>query len=80
METQEKWVAPQKQGEEWVRFLDTLSHELKTPLTSIIAAAGLLAEELEETGEESYQKLIQNIVHNANTLAWKPGWPNCWKS
>jgi signal transduction histidine kinase len=54
--------------EEWLRFIDTLSHELKTPLTSIIAAAGLLAEELEATGDESYQKLIQTIIHNANTL------------
>jgi len=54
--------------EEWLRFIDTLSHELKTPLTSIIAAAGLLAEELEATGDESYQKLSQTIIHNANTL------------
>jgi len=54
--------------EEWLRFIDTLSHELKTPLTSIIAAAGLLAEELEATGDESYQKLIQTIIHNANNL------------
>jgi signal transduction histidine kinase len=54
--------------EEWLRFIDTLSHELKTPLTSIIAAAGLLAEELEVTGDESYQKLSQTIIHNANTL------------
>ena len=54
--------------EEWLRFIDTLSHELKTPLTSIIAAAGLLAEELEVSGDESYQKLIQTIIHNANTL------------
>jgi len=54
--------------EEWLRFIDTLSHELKTPLTSIIAAAGLLAEELETTGDESYQRLIQTIIHNANTL------------
>lgn len=54
--------------EEWLRFIDTLSHELKTPLTSIIAAAGLLAEELETTGDESYQKLSQTIIHNANTL------------
>ena len=54
--------------EEWLRFIDTLSHELKTPLTSIIAAAGLLAEELETTGDESHQKLIQTIIHNANTL------------
>jgi signal transduction histidine kinase len=54
--------------EEWLRFIDTLSHELKTPLTSIIAAAGLLAEELEAAGDESHQKLIQNIIHNANIL------------
>jgi signal transduction histidine kinase len=54
--------------EEWLRFIDTLSHELRTPLTTIIAAAGLLAEELEATGEESYQKLIQTIIHNAHTL------------
>ena len=53
--------------EEWLRFVDTLSHELKTPLTSIIAAAGLLAEEL-ETSDQSNQKLIQTIIHNANTL------------
>jgi signal transduction histidine kinase len=54
--------------EEWLRFVDTLSHELKTPLTSIIAAAGLLAEELETSGDRSHQKLIQTIIHNANTL------------
>ncbi len=54
--------------EEWLRFIDTLSHELKTPLTSIIAAGGLLAEELETTADESCQKLIQTIIHNANTL------------
>ena len=54
--------------EEWLRFIDTISHELKTPLTSIIAAAGLLAEELEATGDESYQRLILTIIHNANTL------------
>jgi len=54
--------------EEWLRFIDTLSHELKTPLTSIIAAAGLLAEELEATDDQSYQKLIQTIIQNANTL------------
>jgi signal transduction histidine kinase len=54
--------------EEWLRFIDTLSHELKTPLTSIIAAGGLLAEELENTADESSQKLIQTIISNANTL------------
>jgi len=54
--------------EEWLRFVDTLSHELKTPLTSIIAAAGLLAEELEASRDQSHQKLIQTIIHNAGTL------------
>ena len=54
--------------EEWLRFIDTLSHELKTPLTTIIAAAGLLAEELEVRGDESCRKLSQTIIHNANTL------------
>lgn len=54
--------------EEWLRFIDTLSHELKTPLTSIIAAAGLLAEELEAGGDSSHRKLIQTILRNASTL------------
>ena len=54
--------------EEWLRFIDTLSHELKTPLTSIIAAAGLLGEELEKIDDKSTQKLIQTIIHNSNTL------------
>jgi signal transduction histidine kinase len=53
---------------EWLRFIDTLSHELKTPLTSIIAAAGLLAEELQSTANESQKKLIQTLIHNSNTL------------
>jgi signal transduction histidine kinase len=54
--------------EEWLRFIDTLSHELKTPLTTIIAAAGLLAEELEGIADKSSQKLIQTIIQNSNTL------------
>jgi signal transduction histidine kinase len=54
--------------EEWLRFVDTLNHELKTPLTSIIAAAGLLAEELQTNADESQQKLIQTIIRNANSL------------
>jgi signal transduction histidine kinase len=54
--------------EEWSRFIDTLSHELKTPLTSIIAAAGLLGEELENIADKSTQKLIQTIIQNSSTL------------
>ena len=54
--------------EEWLRFIDTLNHELKTPLTSIIAAAGLLEEELQATADEPHRKLIQTIIRNANSL------------
>ncbi|MHB8105795.1 MAG: sensor histidine kinase [Dehalococcoidales bacterium] len=54
--------------EEWFRFIDTLSHELKTPLTSIIAAAGLLEEEMQTTANESHLKLIQTILRNSNSL------------
>lgn len=54
--------------EEWFRFIDTLSHELKTPLTSIIAAAGLLEEELQNTPDKSHLKLIQTIIRNSNSL------------
>ncbi|MFC2001809.1 sensor histidine kinase [Chloroflexota bacterium] len=63
MEEQPQLTKPDK---EWLRYMDTLNHELKTPLTSIIAAGGLLAEELE--GQEPYQRLVQNIMHNADTL------------
>ncbi|MDO8567573.1 MAG: HAMP domain-containing sensor histidine kinase [Dehalococcoidales bacterium] len=60
---------PEKRpDEEWLKFIDTLSHELKTPLTSIIAAAGLLVEEFEPSGQETYQKLTRNILHNATIL------------
>ena len=54
--------------EEWLRFIDTLSYELKTPLTSIIAAAGLLEEELQTTADDSHLKLIQTIIRNSNSL------------
>ena len=61
-------AAIETKEEEWLRFIDTLSHELKTPLTSIIAAAGLLAEELEASGDRPHQRLIQTILQNASTL------------
>jgi len=66
MKTMEEQPQLAKPDKEWLRYMDTLRHELKTPLTSIIAAAGLLAEELE--GQETYQRLVQNIMHNADTL------------
>ncbi len=49
-------------------FLSALSHELQTPLTALIASAGLLAEELEREPSNSRVRLIQNILHSASNL------------
>ena len=49
-------------------FINALSHELQTPLTALIASAGLLAEEIEKEPRRSEQRLIQNILHSASSL------------
>jgi len=49
-------------------FLSALSHELKTPLTAIIASTGLLLEELENRKETTLLKIAQNISRGAGSL------------
>jgi len=49
-------------------FLSALSHELKTPLTAIIASTGLLIEELDKRHEAVLLKLAQNISRSASSL------------
>lgn len=49
-------------------FLSALSHELKTPLTAIIASTGLLIEELEARQESTLLKIAQNISRGAISL------------
>ena len=49
-------------------FLSALSHELKTPLTAIIASTGLLIEELEKKQEAMLLKLAQNISRSSVSL------------
>ncbi|MBU2608519.1 MAG: GAF domain-containing protein [Chloroflexi bacterium] len=58
----------ERQKEEWLHFTSVIAHELKTPLTSIIAGAELLSEELQGEVPEPHQKLVQNIVRSAHTL------------
>ncbi len=58
----------EKQAKKRAEFATTITHELKTPLTSIIASAGLLSEEIPGGAEEPQQRLIQNIIHSAHTL------------
>ncbi len=49
-------------------FLSALSHELKTPLTAIIASTGLLLEELAGKQEPVLMKIAQNISKSATSL------------
>lgn len=49
-------------------FLSALSHELKTPLTAIIASTGLLIEELEKKQESTLLRIAQNISRSAASL------------
>ncbi len=49
-------------------FLSALSHELKTPLTAIIASTGLLLEELTDKQEPVLIKIAQNISKSAASL------------
>ena len=49
-------------------FLGALAHELKTPLTAIIASTGLLLEELENRRDKVLLKIAQNISRSAASL------------
>jgi signal transduction histidine kinase len=58
----------EKEIRQKAEFTATIAHELKTPLTSIIASAGLLSEEIQGGPQEPQQRLIQNILHSAQIL------------
>jgi len=58
----------EKKIKEKAEFTATIAHELKTPLTSIIASAGLLSEEIGGEAQEPQRRLIQNILHSAHIL------------
>ena len=57
-----------RQNEEKVDFVATTTHELKTPLTAIIASAELLADELQPDDKSVPARLIQNIIRSAHSL------------
>lgn len=56
-----------KQGKR-VEFISATIHELKTALTSVIASAELLADELQPDDKSMPAKLVQNIIRNAHNL------------
>jgi signal transduction histidine kinase len=49
-------------------LFSSLGHELQTPLTALIASAGLLEGELEKNSIPAQLRLIQNIMRSASNL------------
>ena len=52
-------------------FLDDFAHELKTPLTSIIASWSLLSEETDSSQNSPQSRLVQNIGRSAKQMKIK---------
>ena len=62
------WDSPGNKNGNKIDFGDATVHELKTPLTAIIASAELLTEELQPTHKGTLYRLAQNIVRNAYNI------------
>lgn len=59
-------ITKDKQKDE---FLDTIAHELKTPITGIRAASELLMDEDDDMPTEIKQKFLKNIVQDSDRLS-----------
>ncbi|MCD6452892.1 MAG: HAMP domain-containing histidine kinase [Dehalococcoidales bacterium] len=57
-----------QQDLERTAFIDVLVHELKTPLTSIIASIGLLEEELDGKLGQVQARIVENIDRSSQNL------------
>ena len=51
-----------------LQFINTLAHELKTPLTSVVSSGGLLLEELREEPQSPRLRLLENMIHGIDKL------------
>lgn len=67
LEREERLKLERERGER-LQFINALAHELKTPLTSIVASGGLLLEELKEETQSPRVRLIENMIRATNTL------------
>jgi signal transduction histidine kinase len=65
--TTESSKSPQEERD----FLDDFAHELKTPLTSIIASWSLLSEEVDSDKNSPQSRLVQNIGRSAKQMKIK---------
>jgi len=64
----EKRVKLERESGERLQFINALAHELKTPLTSIVASGGLLLEELKEEAQSPRVRLIENMIRATGKL------------
>ncbi len=67
LELEERLKLEKEKGER-LQFINALAHELKTPLTSIVASGGLLLEELQEEAQSPRVRLIENMIRATGTL------------
>jgi signal transduction histidine kinase len=67
-EEKEERIKLEREREERLQFINALAHELKTPLTSIVASGGLLLEELNDGGQSQQVRLTENILSATKKL------------
>ena len=58
----------ERQDKERLEFIGVISHELKTPLTSLITSASLLSEEISGEPDSPQAMLLKNIEHAAQSI------------
>ena len=59
-------IVKDKQKDE---FLDTVAHELKTPITGIRAASEILKDDINEMPDELKEQFLSNIIKDADRLS-----------
>lgn len=64
----EERIRLEKEKGERLQFINALAHELKTPLTSIVASGGLLLEELKDGRQNPRLRLTKNILSATGKL------------
>lgn len=58
----------EREKSERMQFINTIAHELKTPLTSIVASGGLLREEIDDKRGGPRLRLLDNIIRGTERL------------
>jgi signal transduction histidine kinase len=64
----ENRIKLEMEQKERLQFLNALAHELKTPVTAVVATVGLLIEELDAKTQSSAVRLTQTIIRAIHKL------------